>query len=45
MEKYLALVFLIKENNYDRPYLVEENVNVFRKGLNELLNATISSLK
>jgi hypothetical protein len=23
MEKYLALVFIIKEGNYDRPYLIE----------------------
>jgi len=45
MEKYLALVFIIKEGNYDRPYLIEENVTVFRKGLNELLNATMSALK
>ena len=40
MEKYLALVFIIKEANFDRPYLVEENVEVFRRGLADLLNAT-----
>jgi hypothetical protein len=45
MEKYLALVFIIKESNYDRPYLIDENVTVFRKGLGELLNATMSALK
>ena len=45
MEKYLALVFIIKEANFDRPYLVEENVEVFRRGLGELLNATTSMLK
>ena len=45
MEKYLALVFIIKESNYDRPYLINENVTVFRKGLNELLNQTIAVLK
>ena len=44
MEKFLALVFVIKESNYDRPYLVEENVMTFRKGLAELLNATMSAL-
>lgn len=45
MEKYLALVFIIKESNFDRPYLVEENVEVFRRGLSELLNVTTSLLK
>lgn len=45
MEKYLALVFIIKEPNFDRPYLVEENVEVFRRGLADLLNATTSMLK
>jgi len=45
MEKYLALVFVIKEGNYDRPYLIDENVTVFRKGLAEMLNATMSALK
>lgn len=45
MEKYLALVFIIKESNFDRPYLIDENVTVFRKGLNELLNQTIAVLK
>jgi hypothetical protein len=23
MEKYLALVFIIKESNFDRPYLID----------------------
>ena len=45
MEKYLALVFIIKEVNYDRPYLVDENVTIFRKGLTQLLNATTASLR
>lgn len=45
MEKYLALVFIVKEGNFDRPYLIEENVEVFRRGLGELLNATMSALK
>ncbi len=45
MEKYLALVFVIKEVNFDRPYIIEENVQVFRRGLADLLNATISALK
>lgn len=45
MEKYLALVFVIKEANFDRPYIIEENVQVFRRGLSDLLNATISALK
>lgn len=45
MEKYLALVFIVKEANFDRPYLIEENVEVFRRGLTELLNATMSALK
>lgn len=33
MEKYLALVFIIKESNYNQPYIVDENVKVFKKGL------------
>jgi hypothetical protein len=45
MEKYLALVFIIKEVNFDRPYLIEGNVEVFRRGLTELLNTTTSLLK
>jgi hypothetical protein len=26
MENYLALVFIVKESNYDRPYLIEQNL-------------------
>jgi hypothetical protein len=45
MEKFLGLVFIVKESNYDRPYLIDENVKAFKKGLSELLNATIAALK
>ncbi len=33
----LALLFIIKEENYDKPYLINENIDIFRKGLIELL--------
>jgi hypothetical protein len=45
METYLALVVIVKESNYDRPYLVTQNLDVFKKSLVELLNVTNSSLK
>lgn len=45
MQKYLALVFVLKEANFDRPYIIQENVQVFRRGLSDLLNATITALK
>jgi len=45
METYLALVFIVKESNYDRPYLIEQNLEVFKKSLAELLNITNSNLK
>ena len=45
METYLALVIIVKESNYDRPYLVSQNLDVFKKSLVELLNVTNSTLK
>ncbi len=33
MESYLALVVIVKESNYDRSYLVEQNLEVFKKSL------------
>lgn len=32
----LALVYIIKESNYDRPYLIDQNIEAFKKGFLEL---------
>ena len=40
----LALVYIIKESNYDRPYLIEHNIEIFKKGFLELLTETMKSL-
>lgn len=45
METYLALVFIVKESNFDRPYLIDQNLDVFKKSLAELLDITKSALK
>ena len=28
----LAIVYIIDEEDYDRPYLVDQNIELFRKG-------------
>ena len=40
----LALVYTIKESNYDRPYLIDHNIEIFKKGFMELLTETMKSL-
>ena len=45
MESYLAMVVIVKQSNYDRPYLIDQNLDVFKKSLVELLNITNSTLK
>jgi len=36
VEKFLVLITLIKEDNYDKPYLINYNVDIFRKSLKEI---------
>jgi len=36
VEKFLVLITLIKEDNYDKPYLINYNVDIFRKCLKEI---------
>ena len=40
----LALVYTIQENHYTRPYLIDQNIEVFQKGFEELLIETTKSL-
>lgn len=32
VQKYIALICIIKENNYDRVFLIDYNIDVFKKG-------------
>ena len=32
VEKFLVLITLIKDENYDRPFLVNYNVDIFKNG-------------
>jgi len=40
IEKFLALICLIKENDFNRPFLIDYNIEIFRQGLNEIFKAT-----
>jgi hypothetical protein len=42
VDKFLAVVCIIKEPHYDRPYLIDYNIDVFKKGMAMLLQATSS---
>jgi hypothetical protein len=44
LEKCLCMGCIIKEPNYDRPYLIGLNVKKFKAGLFTLLNETTKSL-
>lgn len=44
LEDYLCLGFTVKESNFDRPYLIEANINKFKEGLVRLLSDTTKSL-
>lgn len=32
VQKYIALICIIKENNYDRVFLIDYNIDIFKKG-------------
>eukprot|EP00828_Plagiopyla_frontata_P009258 TRINITY_DN14763_c0_g1_i4.p1 TRINITY_DN14763_c0_g1~~TRINITY_DN14763_c0_g1_i4.p1 ORF type:complete len:253 (-),score=51.44 TRINITY_DN14763_c0_g1_i4:53-811(-) len=38
VEKYLALICIIKEADYDRPFLIDYNIEVFKEGLKQLFS-------
>lgn len=44
LEGCLCIGYQIKESNYDRPYLIEANINKFKVGLFSLLSDTTKSL-
>ena len=35
---FLALICIIKTEKYDRPFLIDFNIDVFSQGLSQLLN-------
>lgn len=39
------MAYQIKESNFDRPYLIENNITKFKNGLFSLLNETTKSLR
>jgi len=39
IEKFLALICLIKEHDFNRPFLIDYNIEVFRQGLTEIFKA------
>ena len=39
VDKFLAVVCIIKEPHYDRPYLIDYNIDVFRGGMAKMLQA------
>jgi len=45
IERFLALICIIKEQDFDRPFLIDYNIEIFRKGLSEIFKATQSSTK
>eukprot|EP01015_Nassula_variabilis_P013532 TRINITY_DN2113_c0_g1_i1.p1 TRINITY_DN2113_c0_g1~~TRINITY_DN2113_c0_g1_i1.p1 ORF type:complete len:381 (+),score=56.64 TRINITY_DN2113_c0_g1_i1:70-1212(+) len=36
IEKFLVLVCIIKSPNFDRPYLIDHNIEIFKEGLKEI---------
>mmetsp|Transcript_25171 Transcript_25171/g.29262 ORF Transcript_25171/g.29262 Transcript_25171/m.29262 type:complete len:318 (-) Transcript_25171:115-1068(-) len=40
IEKYLALICIIKDSNFDRPFLTDYNIDVFKQGLTEVFKAS-----
>jgi len=40
IEKYLALICIIKEQEFDRPFLIDHNIDIFRQGLTEIFKAS-----
>jgi len=40
IERFLAIICIIKEQDFDRPFLIDYNIEIFRKGLNEIFKAT-----
>ena len=36
--RFLALICIVKAENYDRPFLIDFNIEIFRNGLTKLLN-------
>ena len=44
VQQYLALICIIKECNYERPYLIDYNIDVFKKGLTRLFNYNSKSV-
>lgn len=44
VDKFLAVVCIIKEPHYDRPYLIDYNIDVFKRGMSNMLQATSTSV-
>mmetsp|Transcript_17662 Transcript_17662/g.15474 ORF Transcript_17662/g.15474 Transcript_17662/m.15474 type:complete len:316 (+) Transcript_17662:59-1006(+) len=40
IEKYLSLICIIKEQDFDRPFLIDHNIEIFRQGLNEIFKSS-----
>jgi Ras-related GTP-binding protein C/D len=37
VEQYMVLICIIKEKNFDRPFLIDHNIEVFKEGLLKIL--------
>jgi Ras-related GTP-binding protein C/D len=37
VERYMVLICIIKEKNFDRPFLIDHNIEVFKEGLHKIL--------
>jgi Ras-related GTP-binding protein C/D len=45
VEKFLVIIMMLREENYDRPHLLNFNVDIFRKGKNCQLTLKLILLK
>jgi len=40
IEKFLALICIIKESDFTRPFLIDYNIDIFKQGLTEIFKAS-----
>lgn len=41
VEKYLVLITIMKDQDYDRPFLVDYNIDAFKKGLKSIFDVKL----
>ena len=45
VEQFIVLICIIKEKNFDRPFLIDHNIDVFKEGLLRILKHYEKMLK